>query len=217
MPAKDLTELRHALESAIHANIIPARLCDSLDKIMERLEQLRLERGTMVTYALFGQFLNQETSAPLAGYTVRAFDLDAGPEPKDLGFDITNATGLFTVTYTAPRLEGPNAEGENAPTRRLRLYIIAPKGKEIDQTEGHAKVGESQVVEIRVPVPEVPEPLSPSLQELDSTLPLQFPPEWLAHLANQGIRTLGDILKVGSISRIGKPSGTPKSPPPSGL
>ena len=200
--AKDLTELRHSLESAIDANIIPARLRASLNEIMERLEQLRLERGTVVTYEFFGQFLNQQTSAPLAGYTVHAFDLDAGPEPKDLGFDITNTTELFTVTHTAPRLEGADAGGENAPARELRLHIVDPNGEEIHQTEVQAKVGESQVVEIRVPVPEVPEPPSPSLQELDSTLQLQLPPALLTHLANQGIRTLGDILKVGSISRI---------------
>ena len=176
---------------------------------MERLEQLRLERGTVVSYTFFGQLLDQETSAPLSGFTVSAFDLDAGPEPKELGFDITNVTGLFTVIYTAPRLEVLDGAGENVPVRRLRLHIIDPKGEEIHRTEVQPKIGEAQVVEIRVPVPEVPEPPSPSLQELDTTLQLQLPPELLAHLADKGIQDLKDIREAGGISRI---KGLPVSP-----
>ena len=71
---------RTALETAIDEDIIPARLRESLDGIMSRLEQLKFERGFLVAREVIGQLLNEETEEPLAGFTVRAFDLDAEGE-----------------------------------------------------------------------------------------------------------------------------------------
>lgn len=63
-----------------------------------------------------GRLLNQGSDVPLAGFTVRAFDLDAGAEPEDLGYDMTNEDGTFATAYTVPT--GGQAE------RRLLLRIL---------------------------------------------------------------------------------------------
>lgn len=194
--------LREALETAIGEQIIPDGLRETLDEIMERLEQLRIERGFLAVCQVIGRFVEHDSKTPLAGFTVHAFDLDAGPEPQALGHDITNAEGLFLITFTAPRLSSIDGEDEEpANTRQLRLHIVDEQGEEIHQAVVQATPGAQEITEIAVPVPEVLD-TSVELTELDETLGLDLPTELLSHLAEKDINTLDDIRRLGSLSRL---------------
>lgn len=139
------------------------------------------------------RLVDRETDGLLDGYTVRAFDLNSGEEPRDLGFDITNARGLFSIVYTsAPQEE----EG------RFRLHILNREGKEIAREEVQVDPRAEEVVEVVVCVPAVPERPSPRLDELRERLQLELPHELIQRLKRENISTIADIRKAGSISRL---------------
>jgi hypothetical protein len=153
----------------------------------------------IVTHRVYGQLVNQETGAPLIGFTVHAFDLDAGATPKDLGYQVTNGNGLFTIIYTAASETSSKAWKGAQAERRLQLRILDLQAKEIDQTEIHVKTNQEQAVEIRVPVPKLP---TVTLTELATTLQLKLPQQLLPTLAKHGIRSLADIREAGGISHL---------------
>jgi hypothetical protein len=94
-----------------------------------------------------GQLLNQETGAPLVGFTVRGVDLDADDEgPRKTGYGITNARGLFSLVFNTPR------DGTHDGPRRLRLHVLDPQANEVEQAEVEAPVEEGQAVEVRLSV-----------------------------------------------------------------
>src|SRR3712207_148122 len=66
-----------------------------------------------------GRLLDKATGARLAGFTVRAFDLDAAGEPKDLGYDITSANGLFALAYQTPLDTSRHQSKESQRGRRI--------------------------------------------------------------------------------------------------
>jgi hypothetical protein len=109
---------RRSIETAIEEKIIPSSVRQSLDRIMQRLNHVRLDHGFLVRHEVTGHLLNQQTGGPLADLTVHAFDLDARPQPQDLGHDITDGRGLFTLSYIAPRETSTDQAG-----RRLRLLV----------------------------------------------------------------------------------------------
>jgi hypothetical protein len=193
----DSEALRAALAAAIKERIIPAGLRESLDEILQRLEQLRSERGLLERRRLVGQLIDQADDAPLAGFTVRGFDLDAGSQPKELGHDITSVKGLFELAYSLPR----QTASEPETGRNLRLHILDRQGKEIHQTELHV-TGKERVVKISVPVPEAAEPPSLPLHQLAEDLQLTLPQGLLTKLEANGIRTLADIRKAGGLGRL---------------
>ena len=200
--------LRQALERAIEARTIPAWVRESLDEIMDRLEQLRIEHGFLVARQVIGRLLDQETEIPLAGFTVRAFDLDAGSEPRDLGHDVSDGNGLFVFVYFAlPELPQEDDVGE-APGRRLRLHVLGSDGEEIHQVEIVAPTDQEEVVEVPVPVPKEEE-LSPPLEELADSVNLELPSGLLDVLAGHGIKTLVDIRNKGGIGHL---EGLPVAP-----
>lgn len=101
-----------------------------------------------VSHRFIGRLLNDESGEPLSGYTVRAYDLDAGEEPAYLGYDITNTQGLFTVTYTTP---APTEDEEQDERRHLRLQILGQDGETIYETDIEIVVDSTDIVDIRVP------------------------------------------------------------------
>ncbi|MBB3188947.1 neuraminidase-like domain-containing protein [Halomonas cerina] len=194
--------LRTALEKAIDENIIPARLRESLGAIMDLLEQLRLERGFLVVHEMVGRLLAEETEEPLSGFTLHAFDLGAGPEPRDLGHEATDGNGLFTLLYFAPRREPSEEEEEEGEEgRRLHLHIIARDGTEIAETDLSVPQEQEEVIEVRVAVPEEEEP-SPTVSELAEALSMELPEGLQATLIDHGIRTLADIRREGGIGHL---------------
>ena len=71
--------------------------------------------------------LDEQTRKPLAGYTVRAFDLDAGPDPVDLGTQTVDDSGRFVVRRKPPQKRSAEASGP-ARSWRLALTIVELKG-----------------------------------------------------------------------------------------
>lgn len=193
--------LRAALESALGENIIPANLAETLDALVQRFERLRLAQGLLVPYQVIGQLLDQATGAPLVGTTVRVLDLDAGPEPKDLGYDVTNNNGLFRATYIAPR-ESPPAPDNDDAGRRLRFHILNAQAEEILQTEVAVQAGHEQPLQIQVPAPSPAGPHSPALSELVNVSALQLPQALLSFLAQRHINTLADIRQAGGLGSL---------------
>lgn len=196
--------LRSALETAIDENIIPAKIRESLDEIMGHLEQLKFERGLLVAREVVGQLLNQETEKPLAGLTVHAVDLDAEGEPKDLGYDISDRRGRFVFVYIIPSqtpLEEEDRRQRQAE-RRIRLHILDPQGEEVHQTEIRVQPEQQEIIAVRVPVPETPEPADIAVMELASTLEFNIPDGLTNYLADQDIHTLADIRRAGGIARL---------------
>ncbi len=139
------------------------------------------------------RLLNQETEEPLSGYSVRVFDLDVSEEPLELGFDISNSRGLFSVVYTTSP-EEPEAR------RRLRLHVINSAEEEIHQIEVQVASDQTEIVDVSIPIPVIPEPPSPALEQLNETLQLELPRELLIRLEEEKILTVDDIRKAGGIS-----------------
>ncbi len=157
------------------------------------------DAGSVVTHQVVGQLVNQETDAPLVGFTVHAFDLDAGATPKDLGYQITNGMGVFTIVHTTPN-EPTSKAGKGVNVGRgYQLHILNLQAQEIYQTQLRVKPDQEQVGEIRVPIPKPP-PLA--LSELATTLKLKLPQQLLPTLAKQGIHSLEDIRMAGGIPHL---------------
>jgi hypothetical protein len=192
-----------ALTAAIAENQIPAMIGELLGQVTQRLNQLRAEHAAPISHDFVGQLLNQNTNAPLPGLTVRAFDMEAGAQPKALGYDVTNGRGIFAFAYATVRTSSPTEQ------RRLRLNIFDREGKEIHQTEVTVKVAENKLVEVRIPGPVVTEPSSPKLAELSAAVNLELPRQLTTFLTQQSIHTLEDIRKVGGINHL---EGLPVAP-----
>jgi hypothetical protein len=93
------------------------------------------ETQNTVTYRVVGRVLNQETGMPLAGFTVRGFDLDSEANPQDLGYATTNSNGLFTLVYAMPRQSSQERMAEDNRGRRVRLHVLDTQAREIHQSE----------------------------------------------------------------------------------
>lgn len=154
----------------------------------------------LIGHRITGQLLDQKTDKPLPRMIVHAFDLDAGPEPKDLGYDLTDAKGLFTVTYTTKR--PPRKPRKTTSRRRLRLHMLDRQRQEIHRTEIRTHADPRQIVEVRVPIPAVPEPPSPPLKEVAQKSKLKIPKPLLDTLAQSGIRTLTDVRRQGGLGHL---------------
>ena len=169
---------------------------------MQRFEQVRSELDLREkVYQATGQLLNQETNALLIGYTVRAFDLDIDPDPKFLGYSITNSRGQFVIIYTVPSATSPDSEEKAESKHKLSLHVLDPQAKEIYQIEVSATADQEQL-EILVPLPAASQPASPELHELATILPMEIPPVLLLFLAGLGIHTLADIRMAGGIRNL---------------
>lgn len=198
------SEIRIAFLESIEKNIIPETLRESLDAVMARLEQWKLEQGVLVQREFVARLIKAraneaEPVEPLAGFTVRAVDLDADPEPRQLGYDITNKRGLFTLVYTAPA-KPPGAE--EAPSRKLRLQIETPQGGEIYQTEVDVKPDQQKLLDILVPADKLPRPPSHPLADLETNLNLEIPDALRSFFEGRNIRTLEEVRKQGSLRHL---------------
>ena len=98
----------------------------------------------VIVHEVVGQLLNQETDAPLAGFTVRAHDRNAD---ADVGYDITDKRGLFVLAFAIPDDAKRTEKGTT-----LRLRIMNPSGNEIHRAEIHVSAEQEQLEVIRVPV-----------------------------------------------------------------
>src|SRR6266567_1848947 len=197
--------LRQAVEGAIEENVIPARIGEELDTIMQSLEELRSERERRqqktVVQQVAGQLLDQDTQLPLVGFTVRIFDHDSDPEPRSLGYSITNGQGYFSLVYTVTQSASLQDERENGQRHRLSMHFLDREATEIYQVEVSSSEDQQHLV-IQVPIPVIPQPPSPTLDELATALPEALPEALLPFLANRSITTLADIRMAGGIHHL---------------
>jgi hypothetical protein len=187
--------VRAAVLQAVEANIVPARIGDALDTILARLEPLAVEHGVLVRRPVAGRLLHRDTGAALVSYRVRAFDLDAGAEPKDLGFDRSDVQGQFMLFYTA-------SAAENTSQRRLRLRVATPDGKDLQQTDLAVAPDQTETLLISVAVPAVPDPAAIPLAQVAALAGGRLPAGLLNALTQRDIHTLADVRQVGGVQRL---------------
>ncbi|MCB9102284.1 MAG: hypothetical protein H6632_22290 [Anaerolineales bacterium] len=185
-------QLGEAVIEAIGANVIPAQLEEALDDILARLEALRFEHGLLVRRRVLGRLLDEASGEPVVGYRVQAFDLADGE--TDLGFDLSDAQGLFALSFVT-------AADDDAP-RHLRLHVADPEGEEIHQTDIEVLPDQVEVIDISTPVPELPDPAAIGWQTLEEAAGFTTPPELLTFLADNNIHTLLDIRNTGGLRRL---------------
>jgi Tc toxin complex TcA C-terminal TcB-binding domain len=191
--------LRGGLRTAISDKIIPD-LGDRIDEILAQIERIRVGQGLLTARRFIGKLLNERSGETLVGLSVQGFDLDAGQEPKNLGQNVSNNEGVFTLNYIIP--PPPAGAEPNQTRRRLRLQVLLnPQTQEKFETEVQAG-GDQDILDIPVPIPAPPEPESHQLSNLAPTLPIELPLELLPFLADKNINTLADIRKAGGISRL---------------
>jgi hypothetical protein len=178
-------QLRQALPVATEENIIPTRFRDRADAmayairrraLKERVVRLRLER--------------EPTGEPLTGYTVTTFDADANN--RDLGTDVTDALGEFTVAYFA---DAAALDAEHNLRFRVRGPAIT---EDIDVTK-RIRPDASAAFSVRVLLPGV----DPTLQQLRRDGHIEVPDEVLEMIEQTaGIRSFADIRRRGGLGRI---------------
>ncbi|WP_346294111.1 neuraminidase-like domain-containing protein [Sphaerothrix gracilis] len=191
---QDTSTLRDALTDTIEERIIPD-IHEDLDAILDAIEQLKLSQGVLVNYSLFGQLLNQDTETPLSGFAVNGAMLTTEGNRVDLGQDITQIDGGFTLTYTAPRL--PETEAD-PPQQSFRLEISTPTGEAFHETDITVPVGRTDPVQIALAVPAAPDP-SPAVAEVQNTLNLDLSPALQDFLSQRNLQTLADIRTAGGL------------------
>jgi hypothetical protein len=198
-------ELRSALLDAIaiEKNIIPSSFEERVDDIVRALKRYGLPlRQTPAVLR------DKDTSEPLVNFTVRIFDLDTGVPPEDvppeeLGVELTNAEGSFTLVYPAELDAGTDTR------RHLHVKVFEGGTKEIAQQDLDVKSGQTETVEIKIAVPKPPEPASYGLDELAKTVGLDIPPALKEFLDKREIRSLADIRRAGGLGRL---DGLPVAP-----
>ena len=154
----------------------------------------------VVVHRFAGRLLGQDTNAPLVGYTVRAYDLDAGPQPTELGYTISDASGIFTLAYTTTVAVQQQPSTGTGAGRRLQLHILNPQGQEIAQIQVQApSAQQQQPMDIALQVPTIP---ALALSDLATQINLQLPPALLPFLAQQNIHTLDDVRQAGGIAHL---------------
>ena len=194
----DVPAVRKHLIQAIQALIIPVKLRDSLDSIIARFEQLKLDHGAFIQRQIKGELVNQDTQERLDGYRVRATYQRSDGETKELGYDISNKQGqFFFVIVTMPA-----EEGANLPLDKLQLNISKTQGEVIYQTEIDIPADLAEVLTIPVPAHVLPQPKVQPIEEVTQAIELELPETLQSYLAEREIHTLEDIRSAGGVARL---------------
>jgi hypothetical protein len=183
-------DLRKALVNAIDQNIAPASLKDRIEDVLRALRHVGSQLQTPAKLS------DQDSREALANYSVRVFDLDSGDPPDDLGLQLIDGFGAFRLAYPAdPRISGD-------AKRRLRVRVSGPDAKEIAQQDLEFKQGQTETVDIKIPVPKAPEPPLHTLDKLAETVKLDIPAPLKSFLEARQIRSLADIRSTGGLGRL---------------
>jgi peptidoglycan hydrolase-like protein with peptidoglycan-binding domain len=193
------SDSRKALINIIKNNIIPAGLRDSVNTILGRLKQLKLERNVLVEHHVSGSLVNEETSKPLANFRVRASHRHGDEEPKDLGVDITDRLGRFSFTIIT---QPATAAGEPAPVDRLGLAILNKQNEEIHRAEFKIKSDQAELPDMKVPAQVLPKPPVHPIREVAASLRLELPRELTSFLAERKIESIEDIRRAGGLKSL---------------
>lgn len=189
-----------ALKNAIQRNIIPARLRESVNTMLGRLEQLKLERKVLVEHQLAGCLLNEETGKPLFAFRVRVSHQHGDEKPKDLGVDITDRAGRFSFAIIT--LPSATEEAPDRPTDHLSISILNPKNEEIHKAEFEIKPDQTELPDVKVPAQTLPKPPVRPVKDVAASLQLKIPERLASFLAERKIHSIEDIRRVGGLRRV---------------
>ncbi len=177
--------LHAALLAAVDKTIIPSRLREGAAAMVRAVR-----RRTQKEYILRLRLELASSGEPLPGYTVLTLDADANS--RELGTDVTDALGEFSVSYFAQdsiqgaeralrfRVRGPGIEDPAEVTSRIKADAVAPIGIRISVTF-----------------------TQPTLQQVAGNRRVQVPDAVLTVLDKKyGIRSLADIRRMGGLGRI---------------
>jgi 5-hydroxyisourate hydrolase-like protein (transthyretin family) len=185
--------LREELDAAISNRVVPVELRESLDDVLARLDDLRVEQqAAWPRHELTGHLLEEGTDDPLAGYAVRATDRDARPERRDLGRVDTDEDGRFAFQYRTP-------PDERDASRTVELTVLSSEGDELVTRERSVRPDQSTDVILHVAVPEPP---VPGDDEPIAGLSIGLPEDAVAELADAGVTTLADVRSVEQLTDI---------------
>lgn len=191
---------RDALLNAIRQSLIPAGLQDSVDAMLGRWEQLKLERKVLVERHLTGCLVNEETGKRLAGYLVQAAHRHGDEQLKELGVDITDRQGQFSFSIvTLPSL--PPGQPDR-PIDRLNLRILTAKNEEIHRAEFEIKSDQAELPDVKVPQHSLPKPPVRLIREVAASLRLELPEKLTSFLAERKIASIQDIRGAGGLHRL---------------
>jgi hypothetical protein len=164
------------------------------------------ERPLEGRYRFVGRLVSQDTQRPLPDLVVHALDLDAGPRPVDLGFDLTDSQGRFAVVYRLSAAPSDGEPGEVEARRRLRLRILDQRRRQIHQTEIRTGGRPGEIFDVLVPPPVATPTPSIGLIEVARVLRGKVRPTRLqailGDLSRRGIRTLEDIRRHGGLQHL---------------
>ena len=196
----DAASARQALVQAGDAHIIAALDKTTLDGVVVRFEQVKLQHGHLVPRTVRGRLINAATNAPLAGYTVRAQPSSWYRRSKRAGARSTNKRGLFSFTlYTLPQ---PRSGEPAQPPDRLLLTILNAQRAQIHQVEFDLQPAQVEVLEVKVPAQALPQPTVHPIRDVAATLNLPLPAALTPFLAQQNVHTLEDIRQAGGVSYL---------------
>lgn len=148
-------ELSNKLNSAVKGNIIPALMPDEMKRILERLKELRINRGLLVEHQLKGKVLDKINGRPIIGYEVSVFS--AQSENTRIQTTQTDNRGGFTIDYiTASKKPGTDQD--------LLLKVFGPDDIVLIQNE--IKKGQIKALEITISLPEPEKPQLPGEENL---------------------------------------------------
>jgi hypothetical protein len=157
---------------------------------------------SVTPFGAVGRLRSLETSEPLAGVTVRAFEILPAGQSRALGSDKTNDQGLFTIVYAAPET-GAVASDATLRFIRLRLEISPPDSDDQYETEILVRIGEDRVLDVPVPFRQHHERKVRTIRDIATVAPdVTLPDDLLSTLADRGITTLDDVRRVGGVRTL---------------
>lgn len=183
--------LGDALREAIDQNIVPSTLRERIGDIVRRLSQLGFVRQTASA-----RLVDANTNAPLASVTVRILDRDAAAEPEEIGREITDSQGQFTLSYLLPNDAPQDAQ------RRLQPIVQDRDAKEIAKTDLTVKRDQSGILTIPISIPTTPLDEAQRIDNLATAVKLEIPEALTAFLKERNIESLADIRASGGITAL---------------
>ena len=161
--------------------------------------------STETPHEVIGQLRHESTNSPLTGFIVRA-TLQRNQEATELGDTITNSRGYFSFTYSTP------ADEANRPpvSYSLSLEILTAENVHLHQTTVSLPEDPEQILDVRIPTAEPPEPPSPALAQIASFSGSQLSAQLLSSLSDRGIKTIADLKHLDRDRNI--PELSPNTP-----
>lgn len=191
-----LERIRSGVERAVEMEIIPAWTSEQLDATMAQLQALRLQKGLLTARTFTGRLVAEGSGEPLSGHTVQVVATNAGPGAGSPVDSKTDAQGLFVFSDVVPRQDGARP----MVGREYQFQILDRQGHSLHRAQVSVQFDQQDIIEI--PVPGYALTQSPTLEDLQTTLQMQFPQQLVGHLAGAGIRTLADVRAVGGLAHL---------------